>query len=469
MSRVLPRTLRGRLILIILLALAVAQSISLLLFVDERNTAIRTALALEAAGRSANVALLLESSPPETHRGILRAATSPLVQFRVDDAAAVEHSGHTGRLRIKRRILALLNDDDPRDIRVELHAVNGPARRMPGASQNMARMHNQMNAAQMSAVEMKISIRLRTGGWLNVSTRFHAPPYQWAWKEAATFSVTAALLAVVLWLALGRIIRPLRRLAAGVDRFGRGEPAQDLPSEGPEELRHVTAAFNDMQARIMRFVNERTRLLGALGHDLRSPLTALRVRVEMVDDAETRERMIATIAEMQDMVEATLAFARGMSDSEPAKTVLLAEFLQGLVGDIAETGGEARFDGAPDVSLRIRPTALRRAIRNLIENALRYGTRARVRGDARPGRVEIVIEDDGPGIPQDSLERVFDPFVRLETSRSRETGGTGLGLSIARTIVLAHGGEITLENHSGGGLRVVVALPAEIGNEAEKP
>ena len=464
MKRLVPRTLRGQLIVLIIAALAVAQAITLWLFIDQRALAVRSALSLEAADRAGNLVRLLEDAPPALVPEILRAATSPLVQFSIATAPAVDHLNHAGPMHIAGRIRALLGAGSQRAIRVELHQSAGPMPVMPGASPQMMRMHQEMNAGQMSAVELSLSIQLRDGRWLNMTSRFHDPPYQWVWSETATFALTAALLGLVLWLALGRLVRPLKRLAATADRIGRGEEAGPIGIGGPEEMQQLAAAFAEMQERLARFVSERTRLLGALGHDLRSPLTALRVRAEMVDDDETRERIIASIAEMQEMVEATLAFARGMATAERVDTVELSLFLGAIADEFRDAGNEVALQGDDaKLRLRLRPGAMRRALRNLIENALRYGKRARVTTSVGKTDVRITIDDDGPGIPQDSLERVFDPFVRLEGSRSRDTGGTGLGLSIARTIVHAHGGDVTLRNRPEGGLRAEIRLPLGAG------
>ena len=235
----------------------------------------------------------------------------------------------------------------------------------------------------------------------------------------------------------------------------------DIAPSGPEELRSLTRAFNQMQTRIRRFVDDRTKLLAALSHDLRSPLTALRVRAELVDEEETRERIIETTEEMQEMVESTLAFARGVADTEPVETVDLNTFLSDLVSNLQETTTAIELKTSPEaISVRLRPTSMRRALRNVIENAVRYGHHAEIRLETHEGNAVVVVEDQGPGIPAEELDRVFDPFVRLEQSRSRETGGTGLGLSTARTIAQSHGGDISLENRAGGGLRACVTLPA---------
>ena len=321
----------------------------------------------------------------------------------------------------------------------------------------MAAMHRQMMQDRLAPVELTLSVALSGGGWLNMATRFERPPLQWPTVSILSFGVTAALLLVaVFWFLLDRLIGPLRRLSTAADRLGRGEDATSLPITGPTEVQDLTRVFNRMQERLTRFVADRTRVLAAVGHDLRSPLTALRVRAEMVDEDETRESLIESIEEMQTMSEVTLSFAQGLAGSEASETVDCAEYLATLAREI---GAGVDVTGGPTVAVRVRPVALRRAIRNIIENAIRYGGGARLMWYQVGDDLMIEVTDTGPGIPADQLERVFDPFYRLEQSRSLETGGHGLGLSIARSIVRAHGGDIYLENRDGGGLKASIALP----------
>nr|WP_272210336.1 HAMP domain-containing sensor histidine kinase [Marinicella sp. W31]MDC2876206.1 HAMP domain-containing sensor histidine kinase [Marinicella sp. W31] len=473
MRPLLPRTLRGQIIALIVMALAIAQSLTLWLFVDQRALAVRSALAIEAADRAGNTTQLLEDAPQDLRAEILQAASSSLVQFSVGETPLVTDQNASAPSWIERRIRSVFARDDPRTIRVDLHSDQSrPPRVGPvpgavpgaGAMRGMNQMRQPPNQPPASAVELNLSIALDDGNWLNVTSRFRDPPYQWVWSEVLPFAITAILLVVVLWAALSRLIGPLRKLARATDRLGRGEDVEPLDLTGPDEMQKLAASFNDMQARLDRFVRERTQMLGALGHDLRSPLTALRVRAEMVEDAETRVRMIATIDEMQEMVEATLTFSRGMSLSGPVETVSLPAFLGALTQELRETGASVTSGAIADVTLRVRTTAMRRALRNLLENAVRYGQRTTISAIAENGQAVIFIDDEGPGIPDESMVRVFDPFVRLEKSRSRDTGGVGLGLSIARTTVLAHGGKISLSNRSEqGGLRVTVELPLNEG------
>lgn len=451
--------LRGQLVLLIVAALAVAQTISLWLFVDERGLAVRAALGFEAAGRAANVALLLEEAPEPLQQAILRAANSPLVRFDLSDIPAVDHESHTDGGAVESRVRGLLGGANDREVRVELHEVEQGIPPMPHLAPEMAEMHLAMMRGELSAIEMQLSIALADGQWLNVGTRFERPPLQWPWASIVSFGITAAIILVsACWFLLTRLTGPLLRVSRAADQLGRGEAVDPLPLIGPSEVRGLTQAFNRMQARLTRFVADRTRLLAALGHDLRSPLTAMRVRAEMVDEDETRDSLVASIEEMQEMVDATLAFARGMASSEVYETVDLGAYLKQLQADMIDG---FTLDTANSISVRLRPQSVRRALRNIIENAQRYGGGAEVTFVHDAEYVQIRVSDNGPGVPEAELEQVFEPFFRLEKSRSRETGGTGLGLSIARTIVRAHGGEVALTNRTEGGLLVTVTLPLE--------
>ncbi|EKE68588.1 MULTISPECIES: ATP-binding protein [Roseobacteraceae] len=453
----LLRSLRVQLVLLIIIALGIAQFVSLWLFADERSLAIRAALGFEAAGRAANVARLIEEAPADLRPSIIRAANSPLVRFDLGTKPLVQHSDHSDGGLVETRVRALLNDSYSRDIRVELHQIQGAILPLPNLSHEMTEMHLAMMRGELSAIEMNLSISIAGGQWLNVSTRFERPPIQWPLYSMLTFGLTAmALLVAVSWFVMTGLLGPLRRLAWASERLGRGEDIDALPERGPQEVRELTAGFNRMQDRLTRFVADRTRVLAALGHDLRSPLTAMRVHSEMVEEDETRESLVATVEEMQSMVEATLTFAKGLSGNEPMQDVDLQSFLEALRGDMVVPF--VLSDG-PEVTVRLRPNAIRRALRNVIENAVRYGGSATLGWISAEGEIEISVTDRGPGIPTAELERIFDPFFRLEESRSLETGGHGLGLSIARSILRAQGGEISLANHPDGGLIATIRLP----------
>lgn len=458
---------RSQIALLVVSVLFVAQIVGLWLFVDERALAVQAAIGSEVAGRAANVARLIEEAPGDLQQQIVVAANSPLVRFDLDEQPAVVHTNHNIDGAVEARIRALLNDEYSRDIRVEVHEIEQGLLPLPNLSPEMAEMHAEMMQGTLAAIEMEVSIAVAGGQWLNVATRFERPPIQWSWASTLSFVLTAGvLLLAMFWFLLTRLTRPLNELAAVAEEFGRGGGQEPLTPVGPTEVRNLTTAFNDMQARLARFVSDRTQMLSALAHDLRSPLTALRVHAEMVEDPETKGGIAASLAEMQDMVEAMLAYARGVGRDEDLQEVEITEYLTDMKH---RTHGVLDMRTGPDAKVRIKPNALRRALRNLIDNAQRYGRSPTVSWRVSAESLEIVVDDEGPGIPEDRLRDVFQPFLRLEQSRSHETGGHGLGLSIARSIVLEHGGTITLSNRKDGGLCARVVLPMTMLRAATIP
>lgn len=458
----MPLGLRGQLVLLILASLVIAQAASVWLLFDERGQAIRAAQGRETADRAAHVVRLIEDSPAGLQDEILNAATSSLVRFSVSNRPSVDHVNHGAGGAIENRIRTTLDREYDRKILVEIHDILPLPDMIDQAEDAMAAMHREMMGGAVSAIVMQLAIELKDGRWLNVGTRFHRPPIQWPWGTVLSFGLTAAaLVGVALWYGLSRVTGPLRKLASAAERFGRGDDPVVLELEGPVEVRELSAAFLRMQDRLTRFVSDRMRLLAALGHDLRSPLTVLRVEAELVTEAETRDRLISAIEEMQEMVETTLSYARGMSGAEPPEPVELGAYLRDLLDDMH---ADIPILASERMPTTVRPVTLRRAFRNLIENAMRYGAAQEIETRRDADRIVVEIKDRGPGMSAADLERVFDPYVRLEDSRSRDTGGIGLGLSIARAIIRAHSGDLRLKNREGGGLIARVELPEWTGD-----
>lgn len=453
--RLFPRSLAGQLTVLILIAFVVAQSISLWLFAGERGATLQAALRLETAERTAAVVLALEEAEPEHRPGILLAARSHRVAFDLDTRPLIEAA--TGLGAVRATMADLLGPT--RDIRAEEIAISPRGERHDPRPPGLSRLHERMLERGIAPAELRIAVQLEDGSWLNVRARSDRPDLNLPPAFLGTVLLTVLLVTAALWFGLRRITGPLRQLAQAAEDFGIDGPAPDMPQDGPAEVRALSEAISRMQARLSGMMAERTRMLAALGHDLRSPITALRLRAEMVDDDETRERMGATLDEMQDMVEATLAYARGILPDQPTEETDLAALLSDLARDLSQTGPAVTLARLDPVTLPLRRTPMRRALRNLIENAQRYGEGAELSLQRTAEGVEIVIDDHGPGIPEADLDRVFTPFTRLEASRSRETGGVGLGLSIAQAIIRAHGGKVRLSNRDGGGLRAVVTLP----------
>jgi signal transduction histidine kinase len=306
---------------------------------------------------------------------------------------------------------------------------------------------------------LEAAVRLADGSWLAVATALPGNGPAASWEFTLAMALTAAIILLVSVWAVRRVTRPLADIAAAAERLGRDVAAPPLALRGSAEMRQAARAFNDMQAGLRRLVENRTRMLAAISHDLRTPLTLLRLRAEAVENAEERERMLATIAEMNGMIEATLAFARDEATAEPRRPTDVTALVASIVDDMADAGAEVTMAPAEPVVCDCQPAALRRALRNLVDNAVKYGMAAAVAVSATARSVTVTVDDQGPGIPEAELGRVVEPFYRLEASRNRATGGIGLGLAIAASIAAAHGGELTLVNRPEGGLRATLRLP----------
>ena len=316
-----------------------------------------------------------------------------------------------------------------------------------------------------------IAVRAPDGGWL-----VFAAAEPWATVRHIIFiagwlALTALVIGGLSWLAARRVMRPLEAMAGAADRMATMRDPANLPEQGPPELQAIARRINDMQANLKRFVDDRTQMIAAISHDLRTPLTRLRLRAEFVEEQAERQKLLEDIAQMEAIVSQTVEFARQDAITETAVRLDLASLLVSLCDDQADVGHAAYYTGPDHCPIRGQPVALQRAFANLIENAIAYGNEAHVTLEERAGAIVVAIADRGPGIPEAQLEAVFRPFYRLEGSRNRATGGTGLGLSIARSILRAHGGDIVLSN-SGHGLIATATLPHAGGAllpEATKP
>nr|WP_314070080.1 ATP-binding protein [uncultured Roseococcus sp.] len=441
-----PASLGGRTALVLLLGLMAVQALGLTIHAFDRVELQRASEARENAVRSFNLWRALIISPPERRATIIAEADLPSTLIASYDAQATT----------------------PRDLRpipIEMARHFRLDTAAPGTLPAPPRRYRatEIHSGQLGPHSFAVSMRFPDQGWLNLTFR-HPHPRPW---HSDTFliafiamSVTAALL---VWWGVRRLTRPVADLAAAAERLGRDVNAPALPETGPEEIATAAAAFNTMAANIRRFVADRTQMLAAISHDLRTPITRLRLRAEFLDDDEQRAKMLADLAEMEAMIASTLAFARDDAANEPASSVDLASLARTVLDEAAdaspEHAEEIAFEGPEHLVLRVRPMALKRALSNLVGNALKYGDAARLTLDRRGESVVMLLDDTGPGIPEAAHEKVFQPFQRIEGSRNRETGGTGLGLTIARSILRAHGGEVTLHNREEGGLRVAIRLP----------
>jgi len=446
-----PRGLAGQLMLALIAVLLVAQGAVVGVAVHERMERFEREGGRFLVQRLAMMARVLEAAPPHMHPELLRVASGPGFRFAVrprppglppapffEDwlAPHLRAQGLDGTvvLRLRPRHHDRHHEEDEEDKDDDTEDAGD------------------LRDGGLIAVPLRFS---DGQAWLTLEASRRRTP-SWPRYAVVSFLLAGGGSALVVFLLVRRAMRPLHALSQAAEKLGRGEAMPPLAERGPIDIRRTTAAFNRMQDRLHKYVSDRTRMLAAISHDLRSPITALRLRAEMVDQDDLRERMIASLDEMQQMVEATLAFARQDAAAEPTQTVDLALLGRDLASERAELGQPVIWEGGATRPFACRPVALRRALGNLVDNAVRYGDVARVRLEPQG----FVIDDDGPGIPEDRLEHVFEPFARLEESRNAETGGTGLGLAIARSIARSHGGDVALRNRAEGGLSATMTLPA---------
>jgi len=436
------RSLAGQMALLVAIGLFVAQAANFALLLRERRTVRLAQVAGPAAARMADAAerWARTGPPPMGARGRVRRDAAPPatagLPLQPAVAAAVLASLRDAGLPVT-RVVAALRPIDPRD---------PPFRRRRG-----------FPPPDVDS-EAVIAARLSDSSWMSTRVPWWGDGGGLVWRLAMqTLILYAAVLLPVLWAAR-RIAAPLRDLTRAAERFGQAGADAPVAARGPSDVTALIAAFDGLRRRVTAMLDEKDRMLGAIGHDLRTPLAALRVRIEGLDDTD-RRRSAELIDGMSVTLDDILSLARLGRAHEPATEVDLAALVDAAVEDFRDLGNDVTFADHPRLALRMRPNLLRRAVRNLIDNAVTYAGAAEVRIAADARVVAVVVADRGPGIPPDRLADVLEPFTRLEGSRNRDTGGTGLGLALARAIARDAGGDLALANRDGGGLEAVLTVP----------
>lgn len=446
LSRFWPAGMAGRIALILVAGLLVLLVTSAALHLHDRGGRTLGLFAREMAIRVAAMADLLDATVAADRGPVLAAMGGPMMRVWLSPAGPNVTNGKWRRL-----------DELPAPLQQDLGALQG----RPVFVRLLRPWQDGGETRHAKAHRMAIAAGLSDGGWLRI--RLHGGPPPWRWGPGPIGWLVLAVVLVLcaaVWAA-HRMTRPLRQFAQAADRFGVDVRAPPMPEHGSRELRRAAGAFNRMQERLRRFVDDRTMMLAAISHDLRTVLTRLRLRAEFIEDQEQQDKAIADIDEMQAMLDETLSFARDDAREEASVKTDLADLLQSLCHTLADTGRTVRFGGPARLMLQGRPISLRRAFGSLLDNALRYGDQAEVSLSQNDGDAVVEILDHGPGIPADMREKVFAPFFRLESSRNRETGGTGLGLASARAVFHRHGGRISLHDGPAGGLLVRISLPMD--------
>ena len=472
LSRWWPGSLFGQLMWVLGVGLLLAQGLSAAINVAERDRLVSGSFGLQPAQRIADVVTLLDGLGEAERVRVVAVFNLPPLVLSLHDQPRVAVAAAPGWRAgmFTARLQAALGEQRP--VRVEARegfagppagaarsgaatphdAMHGPGGRMMGRGPGAGMM-----ASGLPVV--RTEVQLRDGRWARFDTELPALPDALPWRLVLTLAVLLAAVLLLSYVAVHRVVRPLHVLARAADALGQDLERAPLPEDGPREVRQAARAFNTMQQRLSGFIKDRTRVLTALSHDLKTPLTRLRLRAELMDDDEQRERFEADLHEMETMVMQTLEFMRGLGQQAARTPVDVNALLATLRADNSTLGRSLQTEGQAAAPIVADASLLKRALGNLIDNAFAYGGSAMLRVIDSADTLVLQVLDDGPGMPEAQLEPVFEPFYRLEASRSRVTGGTGLGLGIARNIARSHGGDLVLHKRPEGGLMAVLSLP----------
>jgi signal transduction histidine kinase len=463
MKPVLPRSLSGQTFAVLILGLVLSHLVGIAVYTFERQEAVTSTEGMDFADRVAGVVNLLERLPDQWRDDIVRGSDGRTFHVFLGNRAEASDWAKDGDLAnsVAQHLRAQFAHWPAERIVVSL--TETPAVPDPRLMESEGIMRI-VEAPNISIEDqghdfLHISMKLNGDEWLNfVGALVRPDTAGLGWAGAYILTIAIGVGAVAMWLVT-RVTAPLTAFARAADRLGKNIRAEPLPEDGPAEVAQAARAFNAMQERLRRLVENRTQILAAVSHDLRTPVTLLRLRAELMENEENQTKVMETLDEMETMIASVLDFSKATFHDEPQRQVDLSALIGSICDDRADAGAAVDFDPPDQIPYICRRMELKRALANLVDNAVKHGGGARVRIEQKPGAVDVVIDDDGPGIPEQQMEMIFMPFYRVDASRGRGAG-VGLGLSIAQAIVHGHGGSITLENRREGGLRACVSLPA---------
>ena len=448
-----PRSLAAQVLVALALALLAAQLVNAALIYRAQQQQAENQIAASAAVRITGAWDRMEAGRPlDRRRG--RGGS----QYALGRASPV--TGNMRRLTgVEDRLADYLRNYG---IAADLVQVALPGGAAPvRARRNARNTRRNLTGREDDSVRPAVLVAVRTPGGAWLSVRYAGPPARSSLNGVLLLqtAILYFMLLIPMLFVIRRVVRPIKALTEGVDAFRLQQRPVQLDLQGPSDMRQLTAAFNDMSARIAAMIREKDVMLGAIGHDLKTPLAALRVRLESVDDEVQRTRMVAGVEDINRTLDDILTLARiGHSLGAPERVNLTA-LVDTIAEEFADLGKDVTVESAPRIVLPLHVTWMRRAIRNLVSNAVRYGERAEIVLIETDRSVTVRIDDTGPGIAEAQIDAMFEPFARLESSRNQATGGSGLGLTLARAIAEQNGGSLKLTNRPGGGLRAELTLP----------
>ncbi len=445
LARLWPDTLAGRMIAVLMVSLGLLHVFSICAYYAGTAAIFESSRTRELAGRLLSMERALDVAALEQRDAAAHALSGEGFVVHWDRTSLLPGGPQSDwRLaKLRDELIQIHPEFERLELRLSLHQADSGEPRSFVSSWH----------------PLLVSLTLSDGSWVSIVA---ASPqiYQLDWL-ALLFSTTAMAVGILIvsMLLVRSLLAPWKAFTQAADHASIDTTGQGIDERGPREIRRAARAFNNMLTRIRMLVSERAYTLAAISHDLRTPLTRQRLRLELIDDTDLRDKMQRDLDEMEAMVNSSLVYLRGDDPNEEQRAIDLTALLESICSDLSDAGREVQLHAHPGIVVLGRPLALKRALTNVLDNAVKYGKRAHVSMNTEANRAVVLIDDEGPGIPADQQERVFEPFYRIEGSRGRETGGTGLGLTVARTLMRANGGDIRLNERPGGGLRVEVTIP----------
>ena len=468
MIRLLPKTIAVRIVLVLLLGLTVTHVASMAIYYGDRLTLRQRLGSDHEAERIAILFRLVNRLGKAERTKIVDTASGPNLRLSLSNQPPPAPVGQDDNAALLRDLIAKYlgkSGPDTTPNTIVVRYVSGSVAKPPvggeaGLPRPLGGSASRSSGSQVARHQViQASIRLDDGSWLNYQTVRNVQDSSFPMRLVLSTALMVLAVIVAGICAARRVNAPLAAVARAAERLGEDATMAKLQEKGPLEVQRMARAFNQMQERIRNFIDDRTKMLAAISHDLRTPITRLRLRAEFIEDKGQHDKTLADLNHMEKMISSVLSFAKDEHQREGLEQIDLAALLLSICSDMSDTGHSVEYEGAETLTVMGRPIALKRAFTNLVENAVKYGGQARVRLTAESKRAIVRIEDDGPGISEEDREKVFAPFFRIDRARNLETGGTGLGLALARSIIRAHGGDIRLSNLEPKGLQVEVALP----------
>ena len=468
-----PRTMTMQVMLVLLVGLLVSHFVSSALRTEGFDDSLVILEEVRVADRIGMIRRVMEDLTAQERVHFAKSLSRETLSVSWNDVSAVHGVASDPELQLLEAIIRMGVRDLPRDA-LKVSFIDADQAKLPErwtASPDLNSPSSLVSLSNASEIEdvvnnlisgrqFLVSIQLRDRSWINVVAAFAEKLPVLAIRDVVSIGILIlTVVGLSLW-AVNRLTAPLRVLGSAADQLGKNVHASPIPDHGPTEVRQAANAFNLMQHRIQKHLTDQTEMLAAISHDLRAPLTRLRLRTDLIEDSERRRKSIADLDEMDSMISSILAFLREEAEPESRRKVDLTAMIQKICDDLSDPGFMVNFEQNGYQSYLCRPVSMRRCLGNIIQNAAKYGSPVSIRVDRSDTEIAIIVEDSGPGIPAEQLDKVFKPFYRLDKSRNKTTGGVGLGLTVAKAIAQAHGGDICLANRPQGGLQVILSLPA---------